>query len=40
MILLAVDAIVLAGIIVPQRTNINEAQNLLEQTQNQLNAVK
>ncbi len=40
MILLAVDAIVLAGIIVPQRTNINEARNLLEQTQNQLNAVK
>ena len=40
MILLAVDAIVLAGIIVPQRTNINEAQDLLEQTQNQLNAVK
>lgn len=39
-LLLAIDAIVVAGIIVPQRTNIANAQEELEQTQNQLNAVK
>lgn len=39
-ILLAVDAIVAAGIIVPQRANIANAQEELEQTQNELNAVK
>lgn len=39
-ILLVVDAIVAAGIIVPQRANIASAQEELEQTQNELNAVK
>lgn len=39
-ILLAIDAIVVAGIVVPQQTNIANAQAELEQAQNELNAVK
>lgn len=39
-ILLAIDAIVVAGIVVPQQSNIASAQEELEQTQNELNAVK
>lgn len=39
-ILLAIDAIVVAGIIVPQQTNIANAQQELEDAQNELNAVK
>lgn len=39
-ILLAIDAIVVAGIVVPQQTSIANAQAELEQAQNELNAVK
>ena len=38
--LLAVDAVILAGIIIPQRTNTENAQLLLEQKQEELNAIK
>lgn len=39
-ILLVIDAIVVAGIIVPQRSNIASAQEELAKTQDELNAVK
>lgn len=39
-ILLAIDAIVVAGIVVPQQSNIASAQEELEKTQDELNAVK
>ena len=38
--LLAVDGIILAGVIIPQRTNLENTQLLLEQKQNELNAIK
>lgn len=40
LLLLAVDAVILAGVIIPQRTNRENAQLLLEQKQNELNAMK
>ena len=40
LLLLAVDAVILAGIIIPQRTNTENAQLLLEQKQEELNAIK
>lgn len=39
-LLLLLDAIVVAGIYIPQRANIRAAQDRLEDTQNQLNAIK
>ena len=38
LLLLAVDAVILAGVIIPQRTNTENAQLLLEQKQEELNA--
>ena len=38
--LLAVDGIVLAGVIIPQRTNLENTQLLLEEKQSELNAIK
>lgn len=38
--LLAVDAVILAGVIIPQRTNRENAQLLLEQKRSELNAIK
>ena len=40
LLLLAVDAVILAGVIIPQRTNLENTQLLLEQKQNELNAIK
>ena len=40
LLLLAVDGIILAGVIIPQRTNLENTQLLLEQKQNELNAIK
>ena len=40
LLLLAVDAVILAGVIIPQRTNRENAQLLLEEKQNELNAIK
>jgi len=40
LLLLAVDGVILAGVIIPQRTNIENAQLLLEQRQSELNAIK
>ena len=40
LLLLAVDGIILAGVIIPQRTNRENAQLLLEQKQDELNAIK
>ena len=40
LLLIAVDAVILAGIIIPQRTNIENAQLLLEEKRSELNAVK
>ena len=34
------DAVILAGVIIPQRTNRENAQLLLEEKQNELNAIK
>ena len=39
LLLLAVDAVILAGVIIPQRTNRENAQLLLEEKQNELNAI-
>ena len=40
LLLLAVDGVILAGVIIPQRTNRENAQLLLEQKQDELNAIK
>ncbi len=40
LLLLAVDAVILAGVIIPQRTNLENTQLLLEQKQDELNAIK
>ena len=40
LLLLAVDAVILAGVIIPQRTNRENAQLLLEQKRSELNAIK
>ena len=40
LLLLAVDGVILAGVIIPQRTNLENAQLLLDQKQNELNAIK
>ena len=40
LLLLAVDGIVLAGVIIPQRTNLENTQLLLEEKQSELNAIK
>ncbi len=40
LLLLAVDGVILAGVIIPQRTNQENAQLLLEQKKNELNAIK
>lgn len=40
LLLLAIDGVILAGVIIPQSTNIENAQLLLEQTQSELNAIK
>ena len=40
LLLLAVDGVILAGVIIPQRTNLENTQLLLEQKQNELNAIK
>lgn len=40
LLLLIVDAVILAGVIIPQRTNRENAEALLETTRDQLNAVK
>ena len=40
LLLLAVDGVILAGVIIPQRTNRENAELLLKQKQNELNAIK
>ena len=40
LLLLAIDGVILAGVIIPQHTNIENAQLLLEQKQSELNAIK
>ena len=40
LLLLAVDAVILAGVIIPQRTNRENAETLLESKRNELNAIK
>ena len=40
LLLLAVDGVILAGVIIPQRSNMENAQLLLESKQNELNAIK
>ena len=40
LLLLAVDGVILAGVIIPQRTHLENAQLLLDQKQNELNAIK
>ena len=40
LLLVAVDAVILAGIIIPQRTNRDNAQLLLDQKRGELNAIK
>ena len=40
LLLLAVDGVILAGVIIPQRTNRENAELLLIQKQNELNAIK
>ena len=40
LLLLVVDAVILAGIIIPQRTNSENAQLLLEEKRSELNAIK
>ena len=40
LLLLVVDGVVLAGVIIPQRTNMENAQLLLDNTQAELNAIK
>ena len=40
LLLLAIDGVILAGVIIPQHTNIENAQLLLEETQSELNAIK
>ena len=40
LLLLAVDAVILAGVIIPQRTSMENAQLLLEQKRSELNAIK
>lgn len=40
LLLLAVDGVILAGVIIPQRTNIENAQAELDMRQSELNAIK
>lgn len=40
LLLLVVDAVILAGVIIPQRTNLENAQLLLEQKRSEMNAIK
>ena len=40
LLLLAVDGVILTGVIIPQRTNRENAQLLLLQKQNELNSIK
>ena len=40
LLLLAVDGVILAGVIIPQRTNLENVQLLLEEKQSELNAIK
>ena len=40
LLLLGLDAVILAGVIIPQHTNLENAQLLLEEKQNELNAIK
>lgn len=40
LLLLAVDGVILAGVIIPQRTNMENAELLLESKRAELNAIK
>ena len=40
LLLLAIDGVILAGVILPQQTNIENAESLLAQRQSDLNAIK
>ena len=40
LLLLIVDAVILAGVLIPQHTNRENAETLLETTRDELNAIK
>ena len=40
LLLLALDGVILAGVIIPHRTNMENAELLLETKRNELNAIK